>query len=134
MNALDEPMPNSTRPQISTPGEGAVAKTIAPSDRHRRARQQAEAGAEPVERHAERNLHRREGEEEHARHQPDLGRRHAEFARQVGGDHADRIAQELTDDIDRNQRADERNDGGAGVRRLRTARWHKHERVPGPAG
>ena len=45
----------------------------------------------------------------------DLGRRKTELGRQVGRDDADRIAQELADDVDRDQRADQRRRAAAAM-------------------
>src|SRR4029077_361072 len=88
--------------------------------RDRRADQKTKPGAEAVERHADRDLDGRKDEEEDARKQPDLNRRKPQLQREIGRDHADRIAQELADDVNRDERGDERN-GGARARRLRTA-------------
>jgi len=55
----------------------------------------------------ERDLRRREREEERARQEPDLAGVEADVGREIGCDDADRIAQELADQIDRRERADE---------------------------
>jgi hypothetical protein len=94
------------------------------------AHHQAQPRTEAVERHADRDLHRGEGEEERARKEPDLGRGKAQLTRQVGRDDADRIAQKLADDVDRDQRGDER-DGGA---RERGARGGLDAHEPGVSG
>jgi hypothetical protein len=85
-----------------------------------RAHEQPQPGAEAVEGHAHGNLDRGKREKERAREEPDLGRREPEIAGQVGRDDANRIAQELADDVDRDQGGDER-DSGARYRRPRIA-------------
>jgi hypothetical protein len=76
--------------------------------------------AETIERHADRDLDGRKDQKKYAREQPDLPWRQCKLLGQIGRDHADRIAQELADDVDGDERGDER-DGGARARRLRTA-------------
>ena len=85
--------------------------------RDRGAHHQTQTGAEAIERHAQGNLDGGKGEKERARQNPDLGRREPEVVRQVGGDDANRIAQELADDVDRDERRDERDRGARGRRR-----------------
>ena len=102
------------------------------ADRH----QHAEFRAEAVERHAERQLRRREHEEIDAGEQPELDRRQPDLGGEIGRDHADRIAQELADDVEHAERRHDRN----GDRRQRIDRASRRgtafSRHPGglPAG
>ena len=106
---------------IRPAGVVAIANTSVPSERDRRADQHAALRPVAVERDAERNLRGREGEEERARQQPDLGGRKADLAREIRRDDADRIAQELADQIDRRERADEQRRRRAACARLGSA-------------
>ena len=102
------------------------------ADRH----QHAELGAEAVERHAERQLRRREHEEIDAGEQPELDRRQPDLGGEIGRDHADRIAQELADDVEHAERRHDRN--GDRRQRIDRAPWRgtAFSRHPGglPAG
>ena len=75
------------------------------ADRH----QHAELGAETVERHAERQLRRGEDQKIDAGQQADLDRRQPDLGGEIGRDHADRIAQELADDVEHAERRHDRN-------------------------
>ena len=83
----------------------AIANRAQPSTVNASRHQDAELGTETVERHAERQLRGGKAEEIDARQQPDLDRREPDLGRQIGRDHADRIAQELADDVEHAERA-----------------------------
>jgi len=75
------------------------------ADRH----QHAELGTEAVERHAKRQLRRREHEEIDAGEKPEFDRREPDLVGEIGRDHANRIPQELADDVEHAERRHDRN-------------------------
>ena len=98
------PKPSSARAATRPPVHRApVANATLPATVKRDREQHALARAEAVERHAERQLGGGENEEIDAGQQADLDRRQADLGGEIRRDHADRIAQELADDVEQPQ-------------------------------
>src|SRR5262245_12997339 len=114
------PIPSRARPKIRTPGLTARANTTvpttviaAPTIRQSRGPKRSSAMPNGICTAAKTKKNALD-------RSPILGRREDELRRQGGCDDADRIAQELADDVDRDQRGDER-DGNARACRSRSA-------------